>query len=164
MSVREFELFHGVVLAKLLRSDRPVSLRLVETQASQDWSTYTLNDEVNLLVSHSRSPRQYRRGGGGTSWQFVFSENQMRQIGSPVNEKPVWLALVCAAKEFVPSDICVCLLDPDQIAKIIDLSSSSQNVTIRKPAGQAQLRVVENRREVFKVPRSRIENWEVPGS
>jgi hypothetical protein len=31
MSVREFELYHGAVLTKILRSEKPVALRLVET-------------------------------------------------------------------------------------------------------------------------------------
>jgi hypothetical protein len=32
MSVRDFELYHGAVLSKVLRSQRPAGLRLVETR------------------------------------------------------------------------------------------------------------------------------------
>ena len=64
MSVKEFELFHGAVLTKVLRSDRPVALRLVGTRPGENWSTYTLNDAVDLLVSHSKSPRSVARSGG----------------------------------------------------------------------------------------------------
>jgi hypothetical protein len=134
---------------------------MIETRATTDWSTYTLNDQVNLFIAHSQSPRQYSRGGGGQSWQFVFSQNQMRQIGSPGNGKPVWLALVCATAR---GDADVCLLDPDQIKSAIDTNAVEQNLTIRKPGGRGQFRVIRNRREAFKVPLGRLDTWDVPGS
>jgi hypothetical protein len=36
MSVHEFELFHGIVLTKLIRSDRPITLRMFETKPSEE--------------------------------------------------------------------------------------------------------------------------------
>lgn len=161
MSIREFELYHGAVLAKLVRSDRPLALRMIETRAGTDWSTYTLNDEVNLFVAHSKVPRAYTRDGGGHAWQFVFSPNQMRQIGVPANGKPVWLALVCVDPNAAAE---VCLLSPEDAAQVLNLEASEQNLTIRKPSGRAQFRVLSSRREAFKVPRGRLDSWEVPGS
>lgn len=37
MAIDEFELFHGVVLTKLVRSDRPITLRMIETRPREAW-------------------------------------------------------------------------------------------------------------------------------
>jgi activator of HSP90 ATPase len=50
MPLREFELFHGGVITKIVRSERPVTLRLIETKPEEKWSTYTLNDKVDLFI------------------------------------------------------------------------------------------------------------------
>ena len=46
MSVRDFELYHGAVLTKILRFQKPVALRLVETRPQDNWRRRpTANDE-----------------------------------------------------------------------------------------------------------------------
>lgn len=164
MSVREFELYHGAVLAKVLRSQKPVALRLVETKPGENWSTYTLNDTVDLLVTHSKNPRPVTREGGGTSWSFVFSTNQMRQMNPENSTRPVWIAMVCGRKSSADGDMEVCLLDPDQIKDVIDFSASQQSLTVRKPSGKGKFRVFKDHHEKFKVAQSRLDNWEVPGA
>ena len=164
MSVREFELYHGAALAKVLRSEKPVALRLVETKPGESWSTYTLNDAVDLLVTHSKGPRPVSRGGGGTSWSFVFSTNQLRQMNPAHSKRPVWVAMVCGRKSPADGEMQVCLLDPDQIAEVIDFSSAQQSLTVRKPSGKGKLRVFKDRHEKFLVAQSRLDNWDVPGA
>ncbi|TCD46848.1 hypothetical protein [Chlorobium sp. N1] len=164
MSVREFELYHGAVLAKILRSDKPVALRLVETKPGENWSTYTLNDAVSLLVTFSKGPRPISRGNGGISWSFVFSVNQLRQMNPDNSELPVWVAMVCGRKSPADGDMQVCLLDPEQLADVIDFTAAQQSLTVRNPKGRGQLRVFKGRKETFLVPQSRLEKWELPGS
>ena len=164
MSVREFELYHGAALAKVMRSEKPVALRLVETKSGESWSTYTLNDAVDLLVTHSKGPRPVSRGGGGISWSFVFSTNQLRQMNPAQSKRPVWVAMVCGRKSLADGDMQVCLLDPDQIAEVIDFSSAQQSLTVRKPSGKGKLRVFKDRHEKFLVPQSRLDKWDVPGA
>lgn len=161
MSAREFEMYHGAVLTKLLRSEKPVALRLVETRPEENWSTYTLNDAVNLLVTHSKKPRA---GAQGTSWTFVFSRNQLRQLDPDTGMFPAWAALVCGRKVPSEGDIHVCLLDPDQLRDLIDFSSAHDSVTIHKPSGKGELRVIKDRQIKFRVAQSRIDTWELPGS
>jgi len=163
MSVREFELYHGAALAKVLRSEKPVALRLVETKPGENWSTYTLNDAVDLLVTHSKGPRPVSRGGGGTSWSFVFSTNQLRQMNPANSMHPVWVAMVCGRKSPAEGEMQVCLLDPGQLAEVIDFSAPQQSLTVRKPSGRGKLRVFKDRHEKFLVAQSRLDNWEVPG-
>lgn len=164
MSVRDFELFHGAVLTKLLRSEKPVSLRLIETRPGQNWSTYTLNDTVDLFVSHSKSPRSVSRGGGGTSWSFVFSANQLRQMNPVSRGRSVYVALVCGKATLSPGDMEVCLLDPDQVRDLVDFNAPQQSVTVRKPHGRGQLRVFKDRRARYLIAQSRLDKWEIPGS
>jgi hypothetical protein len=33
MTIKQFELFHGAVLTKLVRSDRPITLRMIDNEA-----------------------------------------------------------------------------------------------------------------------------------
>lgn len=164
MPIREFELFHGAVLAKLLRSEKPIALRLIETRPSESWSTYTLNDTVDLFISHSKTSRTISLSrGGGTSWSFPFSPNQLRQINENLN-RPVFVALVCGRPSPLKGEMQVCLLDPEQIAEIFDKTSVQQSITIRKPGNRGRLRVFKNRQQRFLIPRSRLDNWDVPGS
>ncbi len=163
MPVREFELFHGAIITKLLRSEKPVALRLVETRAGENWSTYTLNDAVDLFVSHSKSPRAVSRGGGGTSWTFVLSRNQLRQMNPALRGRPVWVALVCARANPSDADMHVCLLDPDQVADVVDFGGDQESLTVRKPDARGKLRVFKDRYEKFLVAQSRLDKWEVPG-
>jgi len=162
MPVREFELYHGAVLTKILRSEKPVALRLVETRPGENWSTYTINDEVDLLVSHSKSPRPVSRAGGGTSWSFVFSRNQLRQMNPESRSRPVWVALVCGRKNPSDGEMHVCLLDPEQVREVVSFTAEQQSLTVRKPSGRGKLRVFKDRHEKFLVAQSRLDKWEVP--
>ncbi len=163
MPVRESELFHGAVLTKLLRSEKPVALRLIETRPGENWSTYTLNDTVDLFVSYSKSPRSIsRKGFCGTSWTFVFSQNQVRQM-NPKKGRPVWVALVCGKSDRSKGDMHVCLLDPEQVAETVDFTGEQQSLTVRKPDSRGKLRVFKDRHERFLIAQSRLDKWEVPG-
>lgn len=163
MTVKEFELYHGVVLAKVLRSEKPVALRLIETRSGENWSTYTLNDAVDLLVSYSKTPRPVSRQGGGTSWTFVFNRNQLRQMNPEGRGRPVWVALVCARKSLADGEMQVCLLDPEQLRDTVSFTEVQQSLTVRKPRGKGKLRVFKDRHERFLVAQSRLDKWEVPG-
>lgn len=163
--VKDFHLFHGAVLATVLRSEKPVALRLVETRPGQNWSTYTLNDSIDLFITHSRTPRDVERSGGGTSWTFGLSENQIRQLRPRPggSGRPVWAALVCGRKDLGTGEMYVCLLDPEQVASVISEDVGSQSLTVRKPT-RGMLRVFKDHQERFKVSASRLETWEVPGA
>jgi hypothetical protein len=162
MAVRDFELYHGAVLAKILRRQKPVTLSLIESQPREKWSTYTLNDEVDLLVTYSRSPRQISRNGGGTSWTFVFSRNQLRQMDSRGKERRVWVALVCGRKDPSEGEMQVCLLDPEELRGAVDFAAEQQSLTVRRQSGK-KLRVFKERHEKFLVNVSRLDTWDLPG-
>jgi hypothetical protein len=91
--IKEFELFHGALLTKLVRSEKPLTLRLIETRMDDSWSTYTINDQVRLLVKHSLNPRKLSRVKNGRAWSFVFSKNQVAQA----TVDGTYITLICGA-------------------------------------------------------------------
>jgi len=160
MSIKEFELFHGAVLTKLVRSDRPLTLRMIETRPGEAWSIYKLNDAVKVLVKHSRTPRKLKRDRAGASWPFSFSRDQVLQLRS----KDAWVALVCGADRVGDAKMEVCLLKPEEVGQLLDVQSEvQQSVTVKYLPGK-RLRVSSARWDELVVPRNRVENWEVPGS
>jgi len=164
VAIDEFELFHGVVLTKLVRSDRPVTLRMIETRPSELWSAYTLNDEVDLFIKHSTKPRDTVRGGQGRSWSFVFGPEQVKQMAASKARRRLYAALVGGSTLVKDSGRCVCLLTPREIEQLLDLSSSSQQTVTVKLIPGKNLRVYRDRTEKLKVPQNRLEKWEIPGS
>ena len=162
MPVREFELFHGSVLTKLVRSDRPLTLRMIETRPGDAWSTYRVNDEVSVLLKYSLNRRSLKREKAKAwQWQFVFSPDQMKQLQNAVT----WYALVCGSKFLEDSDMEVCLLDPTQIAELLDLSSTSQqSLTVKRIEGKSLRASSPRLGEEMVVARNRVDTWNVPGS
>ena len=164
MAVHEFELFHGIVLTKLVRSDRPITLRMIETRPAEAWSAYTLNNEVDLFIKHSTTPRTVARGGGGKSWTFVFGVEQLHQMALSTSKREVYVALVGGDREVKTRDMQVCLLRPAELRNLIDLTSDSpQTLTVRYAPGK-RLRLLKERKEKLRIPKNRLDTWDVPGS
>ena len=164
MAVSEFELFHGVVLTKLVRSDRPITLRMIETSPADAWSTYIINDQVTLMIKHCAKQRKLKRVPGAVSWTFVFTADQLRQLQPDGSDRQIWAALVGGGREVKLDTMQVCLLDQQQIQQVLDLHSTKPvSLTVRyEPA--KQLRVLLGRRPAFNVPQTRLDNWALPGS
>ena len=167
--VKEFELLHGVVLTKLLRTDG-AALRLVETDLRKAWSAYRVNDEVNIYVKYRLQNRGTKREQK-LVWSFVFSHDELNKITELRAAKPVWLALVCGLPEIeveALKEMQVCLLDPDQIDRCIDLGTGkSQIITVEyKPGTSLRAYGPKNSEEKKKliVSRNRLDEWVVPGS
>lgn len=163
MPIKDFELFHGVVLNRLVRSDKPLTLRLIETH-DDTWGVYKLNDEVELYIKHSASPRKLTRGKGGSSWVFSFSEEHLARIKEIQAKRPVYVALVCGSNN-VKDRMEICFLEPDDFAKVIDLTDPKhQSVTIRYENGNKNFRAFLNRKEIPLGSLNAIDRWQVPGN
>ena len=138
--VREFELFHGIVLTKLLRNEKPTTLRMIETNPQQAWAAYEINDEVTLYVKYRSGPHTLSRGQGGQSWTFAFSLSELEKIRALEDDKQVYLALVCAKKSITSGDcgMRTCLLDPDKLHRAIDVTSGGQQtITVKCMPGHS---------------------------
>ena len=125
MAIREFELFHGAVLTKLVRNDRPVRLTMIET-AEDARSVYTVNDTVFLYIKHSKSPK--KDNDGCLTWTFTFSVKRFQEIREYRRQMNVFIALVCGQSRVDQGQMEVCLLDPDKIDQSLNLHAAEQAV------------------------------------
>ncbi len=165
--VREFELFHGIVLTKLLRSEKPTTLRMIETNPQQAWAAYEVNTEGTLYIKYRTGPHILSRRQGGQSWTFVFSPTELEKIRTLEREKHVYMALVCGKKSITSGDsgMRTCLLDPDKLHRAIDVTSKGQQTITVKCMPSHSLRVSGSvSTEPLIVPRKALDAWIVPGS
>ena len=172
MAVDQFEVFHGVVLTKLVRSARPITLRLIETRPAEAWAAYTLNNAVDLFMKHSATPKLVRGGGGERSWHFTVGQVQLAEMASSRSSRRLYVALIGGSAQVKDSHKwSVCLLEPNQVEELLDFtprklmdfsSTFQQSIIVRWTPGK-QLRVYKEGKEKFKVPQNRLDNWKVPG-
>ena len=162
MSIQQFELFHGAVLAKLMRSDRPIALRMIETK-DEAWSVYTVNDEVELFIKVRTIASELSRERDGLSWQFVFTPEQISQIKNLSTSKKVAIALVCG-RQNIKDDMQIAFVEQDDVKDIIDFSvNTSQSLTV-KYIPKKKLRVITNYTEEKLISQNALDKWIVPGS
>jgi len=165
MTIKQFHLFHGAVLTTLARSDRPVTLRMIETQPRELWAVYTINDEVHLYVKYSTAVRDLAREPGSSSWTFVFGRDEVARLAELSAARDVYAALVCGRTAISRQEkMHICLLRPEQLAQLVDFRDTSAQPSITvKYVPRSQLRVISGRRVEFLVPQSALARWQVPG-
>lgn len=163
MAIKDFELFHGIVLTKLVRSDHPISLRMIETNKDQAWSAYRVNDASFLYIKYRTRARKTKRPKG-LAWVFIFSEDELEQISNLKKQHPIFLALVCVDKK--PNSVC--LLEPSEIERCINLDfKGSQNITVlyqRNKNLRAYGPLNSSEDDKLVVPQSRLDKWAPPGN
>lgn len=166
MAIKEFELFHGAVLVKMLRSDRPINIKMIETRPDDAWGVYTINDEIELFIKQSTSPRPLSRGKGGYSWTFTFSPEHISQLEQLQTKRQIYVALVCARKTIKRGQrMEICFLKPDEFSQVIDMvAKETQSVTVRYVNGAKKFRVFLNRQEKLLISLNEIDRWIAPGS
>ena len=164
MAIKKLEMFHGAVLARLVRSERPTTLRMIETNLREAPSTYKVNDSVSLFVAY-RNLRYRGKSKDKQSWTFQFQRDVLDYLAM----EKCHAVLVCGVGELqgIP-DAEMCLLNPAQLVSLYGLADigadDSRSVTIRRESNR-RLRVKSQQLgEQVLVPRSAIENWIIPGS
>ena len=163
--IKNFELFHGAVLTKLMRNTRPLTLRLVQTRPDDNWAVYTLNDEIDIFIKHCTSPRENIRAEGGLSWTFTFNQEHIKELRELKEKRPISLALVCGQKNLSDGRMEICLIKPDELHEVINFDVDDQkSITVRYKKGAKKLRIYFERQEKLLVALNAIENWEIPGS
>jgi hypothetical protein len=153
-AVCELELFHGAVLAKLAQSQHALTLRMIETQPREGWSTYRINDSATLMIKYSAKSRMIREARRARAWYFSFAPVELQRI----RDIPIWLALVCGGAATAGLEAEICMLDPRQACQML----SGRPLIAVKRLGGDSLRVVGA--SALAVPRSRLDHWQVPGT
>lgn len=117
MTIKELDLFHGAVLSKLARRNKPVNLMLLET-AAETGAEYVVNTEAHLFIKKSKSPED-------NVWKFTFNLKQLYQLQElKKNGKSIAVALVCGREtiDIKNEKMFICFMDDDKFSEVIDLS------------------------------------------
>ncbi|MAT45172.1 MAG: hypothetical protein CL609_22825 [Anaerolineaceae bacterium] len=163
--VKEFHLMHGIVLTRILRNDSP-TLRLVETDKSDAWAMYVLNDAVIVYVKYSICSRITKKEEK-TVWSFPFQTSELKKISEKQQTQPVYFALVCGFPAINEAKkMQVCLLEPLDINKCIDFNLEKPQVITVELITRASLRAYGPKNPLKKlvVSRNKLDEWEIPGS
>jgi len=167
MSIKAIELFHGVVLTRLIRGDRPISLKMFEFNADASSSAYIVNDEVSLYIKHSKSPRERQRKGYNCAWLFTFSPEHLAELRSLGADKAVYTAFVCADRDLENDCMQVCFLTPEELAQCIDVYAQEQQSLTVANIPRGKLRVWGSQKssnEPLLISKNVLDKWEVPGN
>ncbi|HRW99876.1 MAG TPA: hypothetical protein P5280_10315 [Cyclobacteriaceae bacterium] len=165
--IKEFELLHGIVLTKILRS-QGATLRLVETDTRQSWAAYTINDSVIVYVKYALTNREAVKENK-TVWSFPFQPSEQKKMKELRKSKPVFVALICGLQDIKSHNkMQVCLLEPDEIEKCISLTArSTQTISVENSPNRS-LRAYGTLnsadRQKLVVSRNKLDEWEIPGS
>jgi len=135
-----------------VRRDKPVTLRLIETNTSESWSVYRIND-VNVFFKHSTNPKDLKKGG--KSWTFPFADKQLDQINDNTH-----LALVCGDKDIKSKEMEICFVENSEVSRL--LSNNAKSITAHLESGQS-FRVSSSAvKEKIIISRNAIDKYEVP--
>ena len=101
--LRDFELHHGAVLARLIHGDTPVSLTLYPTPSN---SSYVINGHIGLYIKYSTKRM--------TPWNFSFAKAHQDEIKKMKEELgEVFVVLVCESDGLVT-------LSYEELKKVLD--------------------------------------------
>lgn len=162
--IKKFELFHGLLLAKIFRNN-DASLSLVETDIWRSSATHKINDAATVYVKCSNANRQTAKESK-TVWAFRFTPSEKRRLQKLQQEKPVYIALVCGQTNANGyGKMQVAFLEPDEIGQCIRLdSNNTQSVTVEvKPKTKLRVYGPNNSTKRLRISRNRLDKWDIPG-
>lgn len=130
--IGELEQYHGVVLARLVRSARPVRLSVSSRSA------YVINDRIGLYIKYSTNRM--------SPWAFSFSRTHQEELAQLTSSmEATFIALVCG------SDGIACL-SQTELSRVLDddFRAVEWVKASRRPREKYVVRGSDNRRG-FKV-------------
>jgi len=157
MPIREYQIMHGAVLAKICRSETPVTLRMIET-SNDSRATYIVNDDVFLYMKHSKSPVPQPREAA-ERWQFTFNRQHLQELTRLADDKPVCIVLICGFSNLQPVEVC--LLECEHFLELVDVTSSStQTIHVKLKKGARKFRVTgSGTDQELRIARNKLDEW-----
>lgn len=157
--IQQYEFLHGCVLTALMRSDRPSTVRLVETDATAAWSMYKVNDAF-IHIKPSTKPRVNQ--DNSKVWSFTFSKNELEHIRA--NQSNV--VLVCAYTDIkTDQNMWRILIDYEQLKTLVDMVNilPQDSLSAKYKPNARKLVISGKGNELLIAPKAFVE-WEIPGS
>jgi hypothetical protein len=155
MTASEFERYHGVALARLLRGQAGREVRVTEMKPDEGWSVLIPARGPVVVIRHRSRPRRLRSTPGGLSWRFSFSGEQLARLRRHTRQGRLRLLLICGREEKNQQQAEMALLEPREVARLLDLSSFLEQRLTVQAHPRKELWVLRNKIKV-KVPRSRF--------
>jgi hypothetical protein len=164
MSIKQFELFHGAVLTKLLRNGKPASLCLVERTERDPWAAYCVNDACSIYIKY-RTTCRADADVQTPIFDFQFTKPEISAIRELQKDLSVYFALVCASDRIASKGMEICFIEPAEFMRLTNNGAlNSVSISVWYEDGKG-LRVKSKTLEKpIVVPRSRLDSWEAPGS
>lgn len=158
MAIKDFELYHGAVLTKILRKERPLTLTLIETNTSESWSAYRISDNTKdaiLYMKYCSVPNVTKKH---TRWQYIFNKEHLKELKKYKNDN-IYLALIGLQRNIKDKPMEICLLRKEEIINAIDIDSEfQQNFTVFcEPNRKLRVRGTRTNHNEIKVERSRLD-------
>jgi hypothetical protein len=161
MSTKQFEFYHGVVLTRLVRSDRPVRLQMSVNQPADSWSAYLIDDSVALFIKRSGKPTELKKDKT-LRWQFTFSDNQLIQMMDYSKDRAVYLALVASRNNSFLDGVNICLISPEQLNSLVDWNTKgTESFTLKDAESSHSYLVCGNGIEI-RVKKKAFDSWDIP--
>lgn len=153
MSTAQFELYHGIVLAQIIRSPK-INLKLLERNNEYGWGTYEVIDNQTIHRVFIKFTSQVKKSRKGSSYcQFTFSVDDINKLRQIETDRNLLICLVCSDEE-------VCTLeweDIDEARLLFEKVDTSISVSWTK---NSSLHVKCRREEISRtVPRNRLKNF-----
>jgi len=157
--IKDIELFHGAVLTKLMRINRPVALSMVETRPDEG-SFYTINDEAEFYIKYKNGIKGKK---GPISWTFTFTSEEIKKLKTQQQKRgQLFVALVCTLSSKKDGKMQIAFFDPHKnkgINNILDFDTTTQQAFTIKDNLKGMLIVIKNHKEIMKISRGALDNW-----
>lgn len=165
MSIRDYEYYHGAVLTKIVKSDMPTTLRLIETNITEA-SVYKINDEAVIFIKYSATPRVATlQNVKWWRWSFNLYSNHINSIKRLFKDyNHLNLVFVCGHKDLATMPMEICVIEKNEIPYIIDLKAeNTQTITVSYSPNKRLHVNGPASSSVLKIPAKRIEKPNIPG-
>ncbi len=102
--IKDFELYHGVVLTKIVRQGGAESISLIERGGDKEaWAAYHVNASCVVYVKYRGKPNKARnKAKEAKCYSFSFHPvhlDQFKRYEAKYGEENTFMALVCADEE-----------------------------------------------------------------
>ena len=151
MSLSQFELYHGAVLAQVIRNP-DITLKLFERNTDQGWASYYVTDNTTDYLLYIKYTSRVTFGIRKKRCNFTFSLEDIQRLKRE-RDRGILLCLVCDSEE-------VCLLDKDDIDELgilekgkacgISVSwTKGSSLTVKSGGRELNKKVARNRLKEF---------------
>ncbi|MEI7603974.1 MAG: hypothetical protein WCJ19_03070 [bacterium] len=153
MATPQFELYHGIVLAQIIRNPK-INIKLLERNNEFGWGAYEVSDNLityRVFVKSSSQIRKTRKAGFSSA--FTFSESDILRLRSLDINKHLLICLVCADQE-------VCTLESEDIdnSRLL-MEKTSTNIIVYWSSNSRLHIKCRSEKLKYTIPRNKLINF-----